>query len=191
MPSDRLEDWPNDLRGDAAAELLCAWTALWHPAVVQATGGLPGWHSAIDPPDPASLENELLVIPPYCRERLPADWCERLRAASRGNPLPVLSHAHRRETVREILAAASLADSPVSPEIAGDFFALGYAHLQVELLTRAMRYTSVLDAVTFRQTVLDAARAAITGDPPAARDKLVAAFDLLTDARSHFYAVDF
>jgi alpha-mannosidase len=54
-----------------------------------------------------------------------------------------------------------------------------------------MRYTTVLDAAAFRASVIGAAREALAGKTEASRDQLIAAFDQLTDARNHFYAVDF
>jgi hypothetical protein len=107
-PCSRLEDLPSGLKGAAAAELLSAWTTLWHPVLIDATGGLPGWHSADDPPEPEKLEGELIVIPPISRERLPVDWCERMRATSPRNPFPVEARASRAQTVAETLAAAVL-----------------------------------------------------------------------------------
>jgi alpha-mannosidase len=179
------------LCGSEAAELLSAWTSLWHPSLIDATGSLPGWHSTETPPEPDTLDGELILVPSISRERLPADWQERIRAASPNNLPPLNALASREATVAAALAAASLAADCVNPSLAGEFLALAYAHLQVELLTRAMRYTTVLDADEFRTAVIAAARAAVTGDDARARDSLAQAFDLLMDARNHFYSVDF
>lgn len=191
LPCSTLDDLPTQLEGSAAAEFLAAWTTLWHPALIDATGSLPGCHSSIEPPEPDTLQDELVVVPPVSRERLPAEWCDRLRAAGPRNPPPLESRASREQTIAAMLTAASLAPSRVSAAIASDFLALGYAHLQVELLTRAMRYTTLLDADEFRTATIDAANAAVAGNEELARDGLGRAFDLLTDARNHFYAVDF
>src|SRR5690606_25204517 len=71
-----------------------------------------------------------------------------------------------------------------------DFLALGYCYLQIELLTRHMRYASNLDVVRFMDHVVVGAKAATAGDEAAARAQLVAAFDMLGEQRDHYYSVD-
>jgi alpha-mannosidase len=191
LPCRRLEDFPTHLTGQAAADLLAAWTALWHPSLVNATGRLPGWHPADEPPDPAELEDELVIVPSASRERLASDWCERVCSARPNNRPPVDAVASRQETIAAAFAAASIAPDQVAPDVAADFLALGFAHLQVELLTRAMHYTPVLDDEQFAGAVVAASHAAVGGEDSLAREELSRAFDLLADARNHVYAVDF
>jgi alpha-mannosidase len=191
LPCRRLEDFPTHLSGESAAELLTAWTALWHPALIGATGRLPGWHPADELPDPSALEAELVLVPSVSRHQLPSDWCDRLRATGPHNPPPIEAAASRNETIAAALAAAAIDASCVTETIVGDFLALGFAHLQVELLTRAMHYATVLDTEQFSGAVIEAASAAVAGDDAKAHDELARAFDLLMDARNHVYAVDF
>ncbi|HEY3395564.1 MAG TPA: hypothetical protein VGK58_22880 [Lacipirellulaceae bacterium] len=191
LPCRRLDDFPTHLTGQAAADLLAAWTALWHPSLIDATGRLPGWHPADEPPDPAELEDELIIVPSASRERLASDWCERVRTAGPNNRPPVHAHTSRQETIAAALAAASIAPNQVARDVAADFLALGFAHLQVELLTRAMHYTPVLDDEQFAGAVVAASHAAVAGKDSLAREELGRAFDLLADARNHVYAVDF
>src|SRR3954471_14213767 len=82
LPASQLEDFPTHLTGEAAADLLAAWTAVWHPAIIHATQQLPGWHPASEPPDPAALDGELVVIPAASRQPTPWDWVERVRGTS-------------------------------------------------------------------------------------------------------------
>ena len=49
-------------------------------------------------------------------------------------------------------------------DLVQDFLALGYAFLQIQLLTRQMRYSSSLDEVNFNQHLLAAAQAAVAGE---------------------------
>ncbi len=191
LPCQSWDDFPTHLGDEAAAELLAAWTALWHPAVLATTSRVPGWHPAEEPPDPASLENELVLVPPPSRERMPGDWCDRLRATAPNNPPPVESVASRRETVAALLGGAGLDSNRVDANTTADFLALGFAYLQVELLTRAMRYSSVLDTEHFETAAVAAATAAVAGNLETAHDELIRAFDLLADARNHVYSVDF
>src|SRR3954466_6701707 len=131
LPASQLDDFPTHLTGDAAADLLAAWTAVWHPALIHATQQLPGWHPAGEPPDPAALEGELVVVPSASRQQMPPDWIERARAASPRNPLPVEAKPSRAETVETILSSAGIQASDLSEETVADFFALGFAHLQI------------------------------------------------------------
>jgi alpha-mannosidase len=191
LPCHSWDDFPTHLGNEAAAELLGAWTSLWHPALLAATGRVPGWHPADEPPDPASLENELVLVPPPSRVRMPGDWCDRLRATAPKNPPPVETVASRSETITAMLSAASLDPNQVDANTVADFLALGFAYLQVELLTRAMRYSSVLDTEHFEAATIAAAQAALAGNREAAHEDLARAFDLLADARNHVYSVDF
>src|SRR3990170_8965940 len=113
LPCSRLDDFPTHLTGDEAADLLAAWTALWHPALIAATGALPGWHPADDPPDPAQLDGELVLVPTAGRRRLASDWCDRLRATGPGNPPPVDAAPSRDETLAAALRAADLESNQV------------------------------------------------------------------------------
>jgi alpha-mannosidase len=191
LPCHRIDDFPTHLTGDRALELLAGWTALWHPALIDALGAVPGWRSSDDLPDPSEFDGELLVLPEASRQRMSADWCDRLRATNSRNPPPVEVAASRSETIAAVLKAAGIDGDKVRPEYVGDFLALGHAHLQVELLTRAMRYTTVLDTDQFSSATVAAARAAVAGDEHLMREELARAFDLLADARNHVYAVDF
>ena len=74
--------------------------------------------------------------------------------------------------------------------LVADFFALGFCHLQVELLTRQLRYMSNLDDVQFQKEVTAAAEDALADKGDSAREHLRAAFDLLTEAREYFYPVE-
>jgi alpha-mannosidase len=191
LPCNNWDDFPTYLEGSAAAELLSAWTAAWHPALIAATQHIPGWHPSDEPPDPGSLDGELILVPPPSRVRMPGDWCERMRATAPANPAPVETSASRAETIASILASVGVDATSVDSEAAADFFALGFAYLQVELLTRAMRYSSVLDTTQFETAVVAAAKAAMEVNQQVSRDEFGRAFDLLADARNHVYSVDF
>src|SRR5687767_10962882 len=131
LPCRRLDDFPTQLTGPAAAELLAAWTPAWHPSLLNATGQLPGWHPADEPPQPAELKGELVLVPSVSKERLAANWCDRLRATAPQNPPPVEAASSRQETIAAALRAASISPNEVDAHLAADFLALGYAHLQV------------------------------------------------------------
>lgn len=191
LPGYHLEDFPTHLVGDRAAELLSAWTALWHPALLAMTGQMPTWYPAATPPDPDTLDGVLVVAPQLSRERLPTGWVERFAETHSRNPPLLEATPRRRDTVRPILEAASVDPNAVDPDLVGDFFALGYAFLQVELLTRVMRHTTLLSTEKFAEVAVTAARSAMAGDSATTKDQIAQALDLLADARNHYYSVDY
>ena len=75
-------------------------------------------------------------------------------------------------------------------DLTGDFLALGFAYLQIELLTRKMRHFSNLDEVHLQREAVAAAEAALAGDADTARTRLRACFEALAQARERFYPVD-
>src|SRR5688572_10341965 len=131
LPCPRLDDFPTHLVGAEAAALLAAWTTLWHPALIAATARLPCWHPADNPPDPESLDGELVIVPPISRQHLAGDWLDRLRATAPANPSPIDASESRAESIAAALEAASISADAVNRSIAAYFLALGYAHLQV------------------------------------------------------------
>src|SRR6185369_2153797 len=92
----------------------------------------------------------------------------------------------------EVVAAAlePIGGPKVDAELAADFLALGYAYLQIQLLTRQMRYSSNLDEVYFKGQAIGAAVAAVEGNLPLAKEKLSACFNVLAEERDHYYPVD-
>ncbi len=191
LPSRGFDDFPTHLIDEAAADLLVAMTAPWHPSIIHAIQGLPGWRWVDDLPDPATLEGELVLVPSVSRDRMAPDWCDRLLATAPRNPAPLDVALSRQETIAALLYSASIAPDKLSAASVADFLALGYAHLQVELLTRALRYTSVLDEEQFSSAVVAAADAAVASNRDVEHEELGRAFDLLSDARNHVYSVDF
>jgi alpha-mannosidase len=184
LPCHGLEDFPVHHRGMEADNLLSAWTTPWHPALIASAGKAPTWRRADDPPSP--LEETLLVVPHISRDDIPSGLANRV-AEGRGT----LVDQQQREAM---LAAAleplgDLGDRP-HPDLVADFLALGYCFLQVELLTRQMRYASNLDEFRFRETLVQAARHAVEGNDEEARKQLATCFDLLGEERDHYYSVD-
>lgn len=185
LPCQSLENLSLDRDGGEAEQLLAAWTSLYHPALLALAPGMPRWASADSPPEDTA---QCLVVVPQCAEdSLPADWVD--RAESSGARL--VRKLQRRE---EILAAAleglaeaaPLRECPMAP----DFLALGFAHLEVELLTRQLRYMSNLDVERFQHHTLEAMESLKQGDESGAHERLRSAFDRLTEAREYFYPVE-
>jgi len=185
LPCHSLEDFPQHHEGDDAAGLLAAWTALWHPALIASADSAPTWCRVDDTPE--NLTDRLLVVPSVSGKELPTGFAQ--RAESEGACLI------RNQTARASIVATALerldgGDRDIDPELAADFHALGYGFLQIQLLTRQMRYSSNLDEYHFNTQLVAAAQAAANGEDALAAEKLTACFDLLGEERDHFYSVD-
>jgi len=190
LPCHSLEDFPTHHEGDDAHSLLASWSALWHPALIAAAGQAPSWRRVDDPP--SDVKDRLIVVPSVCVSRLPTGFAQRVK--DEGGVL-IRKTASRQEIVDAALAG--LGEKPadetlreVDAELAADFLALGYCYLQIELLTRQMRYSSNLDETYFKGTAVAAALAAVEGNVELAREKLAACFSVLAEERDHYYPVD-
>ncbi len=195
IPCHSLEDFPLYHEGKDADSLLASWTAMWHPALLASAAAAPTWYRADSPPD--QLENRLVVAPTVSLSTLPTGFLQRAEDAG---AIVVRGKHLRSEIAAEALepleaGSGSTQSGPtesrrVDDELVADFFALGYCYLQVQLLTRQMRYASNLDEAYFRGRVVAAAEAAMQGDEKTARERLAACFDVLAAERDHYYPVD-
>lgn len=186
LPCHSLDDFPTWLDEREADGLLASWTAAWHPALIAAVGSAPGWTSVEVPPtDPAPL---LGFVPPACDDRFTALVDMAGLVGSRF----VRQVEGREPTVACALAALAESGAAVSadPPLAADFHALGLARLLAELLARRMRSSTDIVTADFNAAVVAAARAAVTGDEAAAREKLRECFAALEATRSRYYPVD-
>ncbi len=185
LPCHSLEDFPQHHEGEEAAGLLANWTALWHPALIAGAAAAPKWHRIDDPPQ--ELNDRLLLVPSASAGQLPTGFAE--RAKESGACLVRKLH-DRQEIIRQAFEHANELATGIDESIVSDFFALGYCFLQVQLLTRQMRYSSNLDEVHFNDQLIAGAVAAAAGDTQLANDKLAACFSLLSAERDHYYSVD-
>ena len=185
LPCHSLEDFPQHHEGDDAAGLLAAWTALWHPALIASADAAPTWSRVDDTPD--NLTDRLLIVPSVSVSELPTGFVQ--RAESAGACL-IRNQTDRASIVATALERLDGGDRDIDCELANDFHALGYGFLQIQLLTRQMRYSSNLDEYHFNTQLVAGAQAAANGEAAIAREKLTACFDLLGEERDHFYSVD-
>ena len=184
LPCHSLEDFPVHHEGEDAQGLLAGWTALWHPQLLAEAQSIVRWHRMDDPPE--ELADRLIVIPKVSDQELPTGFVDRARSEG--------ATVVRNQLDRDKMVQAAL-DGLASPvaipgDLVADFLALGYCHLQVELLTRQMRYASNLDEIHFQNLAVSAADAAVAGDNELAQEKLAACFDLLAEERDHYYSVE-
>jgi alpha-mannosidase len=187
LPCHSLDDFPTWLDEAEADDLLSAWIAAWHPALIASVGGPPR-RASVDLPPPAG---PILGI-------VPATWDDRF-AAQFDAARPVGSSFVRRKSgVGEITSAAAAAvgggthdSAPLPGEAhAADFHALGLAALLAELLARRMRSHAELESTGFPSAVATAARAAVDGRDADCRAALRECFDCLAATRHRYYPVD-
>ena len=184
LPCHTLDDFPTWLEEAEADDLLAAWTAAWHPALVAAVGAAPQWAS-IDLPVP---QGPLLGI-------VPTTWDDRF-AAQFDSACTVGSAFVRRSVGVEQIerAAADRLGLPVGPlagaRWADDFRAVGVAALLAGLLARRMRSHADLESTSFFTAVVAAARAVVAGRDDDGEAALREAFDALSATRARYYPVD-
>ncbi len=193
LPCHGLDDFPTNLSGDDAEGLLAAWSALWHPVLVAATGRLPSWRRAEFPSD--TLNGKLVVVPPVVERQFSGDM--QTRADNEGGAI-VRGLTRRDDIIAVCLAKLKSADENVSvanidqipQELIADFLAFGTAYLESELLVRRMRYSSNLDDGRVQTHLVAAAMAAVSGDPDGARQNLTLCANVLVESRGRYYPVD-
>jgi len=185
LPCHSLEDFPTHHEGEEAQGLLANWSALWHPVLLASADGMPTWYRADSPPE--DLTNKLIVVPGVSESELPTGFAQRAEA---DEACLIRDRLDRDEIVGMALAGLDDPRRDVDLALVADFLALGYCYLQVELLTRQMRYSSNLDEIHFQTQLTAAAAAAVEGDQQETHERLSACFDTLAEERDHYYPVD-
>ncbi len=206
IPGHSLEDFPFELPEQQAEGLLNAFSVLWHPVLLAAAGCLPDWHRADEPP--GDIQGRLIIVPTACTDWLPCTWLDDIRnegahvisGITQRQSLvdaalaPLLRENHADQSNSDHVDASPSAEHPqvelVDPDLVADFLALGHCHLQLELLTRQMRYYPDHDNVRFDAAALAAARAALASDRTATQSHLRTCFEMLLEGRERFYPVD-
>lgn len=191
LPCHSMEDFPTHHQGDDAANLLANWTALWHPSLISACQAMPTWQQADNPDLPETTENagkRLVLIPSVSESSISPDLQKSLNDQQ---AVVISEQSSRNEIVR--LALQDTADSQpaqVPVDLANDFMALGFAFLQIQLMTRQLRYSSNLDEEKFSQAVVNAANLATKDNDAECREALTHCFDLLLEEKNAYYPVE-
>jgi alpha-mannosidase len=193
LPCHSMEDFPTHHRGSEAADLLAAWTSIWHPALIAGSQAIPIWHQADNPElnlDPENSNPLLVVIPAITQPVIDSQLQENLQSNS---AIVIDDTSSREQIIQSALqsnpASAKLAEQ-VDPDLAEDFLALGYAFLQTQIMTRQLRYSSNLDEAQFSDAVVAAAQTAVEGDHEKTTEGLTRCFDILLEEKNSYYPVE-
>ncbi len=186
LPEYELEGYPRHLPSIDADNLLTCWISLWHPQLIAASQAIPRWNHAEQLP--SELANKIFVLPQLWADRVSE---EKRALLSNSGAILVESQLPWRELQVELLH--KLGTTPVEglvEELRDDFAALGYAYLQIQLMTRQLRYTSNLDQLLFSEQACKAVDATLANDRETAERMLQACFDSLGQERDHYYSLD-
>lgn len=171
-----------------ALDFLTAWTSQWDPRLLTGLGSVPEWKK-IDG-NSLDLEHALIVCPEVSRTKLDQPQRERLQL---GECSVIDSESlSRPELVNRILNQSALASdatsevTSASPFLCDDFYALGYAVLQIQILARKLRYSWNLDWIAFSEQAMSAAKASLAGDEVETERWLQACFDSLSQERDRY-----
>ena len=184
LPCHTLEDFPVRHDEQNAKSLLAAWTALWHPSLISHAKQMPQWVSSDFVT--CDFDNTLVLAPLACAEQLPLEITD---AVEVGQSVIISGFAERAEFLSHDTFRKWI-DPELDIELVRDFFALGYAYLQVQLLTRQLRYSTSINTTDFEEAVVAAALAVSKKDVPNATDGLQHCFDLIAQERSNYYPTD-
>ncbi len=188
IPSSSLEDLPARMGHELAVDFLISWTSQWDPRLLSSLVTLPEWKKA----DGSSLDlNCSLVLCPEIskakldvplREQLAANQCAVVESQCRSRAELV---AALLETVSDP-CSSNASNSDQSPLLVEDFYALGYAVLQIQILARKLRYSWNIDWIMFTEQVLSAARASLSQNTEETERWLQASFDSLSQERDRY-----
>lgn len=204
IPARTLEDFPTDFDDSDARSTLAAWTVAWHPALIAAAKKVPSWYRADSPPEPdpefgrtsddeiQPTPRRLIFAPAPSIDWLPDGYQDRSQTAgavwvtgpdrqSLLDQLAKLGHIPAQTT------SLTLGNRTID---ASDFYAASYAALQVEVMTRRLRYTSNLDQIHLQTRLVDAATAFLNQQTADAIAALHDVFDCLAEERDHYFSTD-
>lgn len=162
-------------------------TALWSPRILGRLGFLP--ESRRCDSSGLDVENALLVIPSLVQNKIDQPLEERLLLA--GNHLLYSQSRTRKEIVDEICRLVDSqredpARSPMTDGIEEDFFAFGYAVMQVQQMARKLRYSFNLDWMIVSDQLLQASEQFHQGNFEETQRWLDAAYDSLSQERDRY-----
>ena len=194
LPVDSLADLSSEISSSDAANLLACWTSLWNPSLLAKTREIPRIQAmealGDDSGESAQHPAETLFLVPNIARSYFASQREIDAWQQQETRDPAVHKFARRGEIIALLQQIMGDDWQDVGPLAGDFYALGYAYLLIERLTRAMDYDPIVSQDDLSKAVISAADAALASDSEALATHLADAYDLLTQARTHYYPID-
>ena len=128
LPCHSLEDFPTHVVADEASSLLANWTAIWHPGLIAESKSPPSWISQdfVN----RDLDNALILSPTICN----AMATEFDEAVTNEGAYLVDGKLSRQAIFADSIVQSLIGDH-LNDDLVNDFFALGYAALQVQILS--------------------------------------------------------
>ncbi|MDR3232242.1 MAG: hypothetical protein LBT46_01005 [Planctomycetaceae bacterium] len=186
-PCSTFDSLATDLTETEASELLDAWTAAFHPAVLQADvqrGGqneceMPRWESATYPA--YNLQRDIVIVPPCCEHSWTDEWnkqteeCLVIRS-------PFKSKEHK--------PPDNIPDNvQVSDELLNAFRAVAVAKLLTDLTARSLHYIDSNNDAALKAALFDAVRYNNEGNEELTKRSLKEVFEELSRMRDNYYPV--
>lgn len=191
LPAASLGDIPSDLGEHQAANLLATWTAMWHPRLLAQSRRLPDVSDAESLIGGPPTADTVVLVPAISVDHLGESAVLHGYFQQHPSQLPAVHSFARRCQVISQLGEQLAMDLTQPPDATADFYALGYAALQIERLTRSMHYQQPDSLEAFERAVVQAADAALAGDQATLAERLTSAYDHLMQCRTHYYPIDF
>ena len=208
IPCYSLEDFSLFRKASEVDEIFSAWSALYHPALIDRFGEAPRWEAAGSPS--TGKQRRLVVIPPCAEYLVSRSW---IKSAEAEGALVIRHLSDRDAILQEAFQKLEIDPTPridqVAPsnaqpsanaetsenakqavpydDAAETFMSAGLGCLLEELLTRKLRYMSNLDQISFNTRLVDASHAHMNGKTEECEKNLQKAFDLLTQSKEYFF----
>lgn len=181
-PSYSFETLSTDRSATEADELLDAWTATFHPALIEKFNEIPHWESASIPP--YNTTDQPILIPLCCESFLYEDW---FKQQEETKTVLVRNCTNRDEILEQLFSHAQIEHHGFDAEYVADFFALGTAYFLIDMLVRQLHYMSMLDDSQLTTQIFDSLKTYRKGEIETAKDHLRQAFEAVCQSKEYFY----
>ena len=131
-------------------------------------------------------QNCVLLIPTISTSSLHEGFAASIAGASAAM---VAGQTDRSEIAQRLSTLLELRTDEAIKQWADEFHALGYAWLQVQLLTRKIRYSSNLNQQRFESALIKSAIAVVSEDYHTAEEELTTCYDTLMEEKNNYYPV--
>lgn len=183
-PGYSFETLSTDRTADDARQLLTAWSAAFHPALLEKFEEIPAWESASVPP--YDISKQPILIPPCSESYMQDDWFERQETEG---GLLVRNLTGRQEILDRLFQLAEIDGDGFDYDYVNAVSALGTTYFLTDLLVRQLHYMSMVDDSQCRTHLFNSIRTYRQEDREGAMDLLGQAFDAVCQSKEYFYPI--